>query len=46
MLSAECNLNNKRIMIKVTHKNRIKIEVAIKINKIIRVLHKHRNMKK
>ena len=33
-------------MIKVTHKNRIKMEVTIKINLIRQVLHKHINMKK
>ena len=32
-------------MVKVTHKNRIKMEVVSKINKIKLVLHKHRNKK-
>ena len=33
-------------MIKVTRKNRIKRDVVSEINRLRRVLHKHRNMKK
>ena len=45
MLCVNLNLNHRTIMIKVTHKNRIKIEVVSEINQMKQFLHKHRNMK-
>ena len=46
MLCIRWNLKHKIIMIKPTHKNRIKVEVVSKIDLMRQVLHKHRNMKK
>ena len=40
------NLNQKIIKIKLTHKNRIKMEVVSNINQIKQVSHKQINMKK
>ena len=40
MLCAKLNLNQKRIMIKVAHKNRIKMEVVNEINRMRWVFHK------
>ena len=45
MLWVKLNLKQKRIMIKVTNKNRIKMEVVNEINQMGQVFHKHRTIK-
>ena len=46
LLRVKLYLNQKTIMINLTHKNRIKMEVVSNINGTRQVLHKHRNIKK